>query len=94
MLDEFSAKYIKCAVSTEKVQFHKAFAEKQRTIAELKNQIKNNNIKLSLEVASHEKVKTPNYKKDDIQLEEEVINIEKEVNELSREFKDYLIRKI
>ncbi len=94
MLDEFASKYASCASSAEKREFHKAFEEKQIMVSDLKQHIKNNDYLLSKEVQQKEGRIETLLLQDEEHIEKDVMKFEREVNELSREFREYLITKI
>lgn len=94
MLGEFSHKYVSFGGGGDTDFFHKAFEEKHHLINGLKNHLNNNNYLVSKALHEGDSNVSPVLVEENELLEKDVMKFEREVNELSREFKDYLINKI
>jgi hypothetical protein len=91
MLQEIEHKYVNSSIE-ENISFHKAFIDKIELINEIKktiteNQFENNDDEI--DVNNYEFVTNTNKS-----LENKVGKIEREINELSKDFKLYLINSI
>ena len=94
MLEEITARYKTATSFSEKEHFHKRFVEKQKLINELKNEINSNNYLLTNDIVQNQGRLTDKFVNQNKQIEEEVVLFEKEVNELSKDFKMYLLEKL
>ena len=92
MLNEFSQRYM--TIGGESEFFHRAFDEKQMLINGLKNHLNSNNYLVSKAINDGADSLSPVLVEENELLEKDVMRFEREVNELSREFKDFLLYKV
>lgn len=94
MLIEITEKNKNQVKKYEKENFHKRFAEKQILISELKTNLYANNILLTADIAQNQGRMADKFLYQNIKIEEDVVQFEKEINELSKDFKNYLIENL
>lgn len=91
MLIEITEKYNKRDDKNGKVDFHKRFAEKQILINDLKTNLHTNNFLLTADIAQNQGRMADKFLVQNIIIEKEVAQFEKEINELNKDFKNYLL---
>lgn len=94
MLIEITEKYKNLEKKYEKEDFHKRFAEKQILINDLKTNLYANNVLLTADIAQNQGRMADKFLYQNIKIEEDVAQFEKEINELSKDFKNYLIENL
>ncbi len=94
MLEEVTQKYNALNESKESNYFHERFVEKQNLINELKHDLNVNNFLLTRDLAHNQGKMSDVYVNENKHIEEHVVSFEKEVNELSKDFKNYILDKI
>ena len=94
MLDEVSERYKTSTSETEREHFHKAFIEKQNFINDLKHDININNYLLTKELTQKEGKVSEVLVNENKIIEHDVVKFENEVNELSKDFKLYIMNRI
>ncbi len=94
MLIEITERYKNSENKNEKEDFHKRFAEKQILINDLKTNLYANNVLLTADIAQNQGRMADKYLYQNIKIEEEVAQFEKEINELNKDFKNYLIENL
>ena len=94
MLIEITKRYKNSENKNEKEDFHKRFAEKQILINDLKTNLYANNFLLTADIAQNQGRMADKFLYQNIKIEEEVAQFEKEINELSKDFKNYLIENL
>ena len=94
MLIEITERYKNSENKNEKEDFHKRFAEKQILINELKTSLYANNVLLTADIAQNQGRMADKYLYQNIKIEEEVAQFEKEINKLNKDFKNYLIENL
>lgn len=94
MLIEITEKYKNQEKKYEKEDFHKRFAEKQILINDLKTNLYANNVLLTADIAQNQGRMADKFLYQNIKIEEDVAQFEKEINELSKDFKNYLIENL
>ena len=94
MLEEFTHKYNTLNEEKESNYFHERFVEKQNLINELKHDLNVNNFLLTRDLAQNQGKMSDVYVTENKHIEEHVVSFEKEVNELSKDFKLYILDKI
>ena len=94
MLIEITERYKNSENKNEKEDFHKRFAEKQILINDLKTNLYANNFLLTADIAQNQGRMADKFLYQNIKIEEEVAQFEKEINELSKDFKNYLIENL
>jgi len=94
MLIEITERYKNSENKNEKEDFHKRFAEKQILITDLKTNLYANNVLLTADIAQNQGRMADKYLYQNIKIEEEVAQFEKEINELNKDFKNYLIENL
>jgi len=94
MLIEITERYKNSENKNEKEDFHKRFAEKQILINDLKTSLYANNVLLTADIAQNQGRMADKYLYQNIKIEEEVAQFEKEINKLNKDFKNYLIENL
>jgi len=94
MLIEITERYKNSENKNEKEDFHKRFAEKQILINDLKTNLYSNNVLLTADIAQNQGRMADKFLYQNIKIEEEVAQFEKEINELNKDFKNYLIENL
>jgi len=94
MLEEVTQKYNALNKSKESNYFRERFVEKQNLINELKHDLNVNNFLLTRDLAHNQGKMSDVYVNENKHIEEHVVSFEKEVNELSKDFKNYILDKI
>ncbi len=94
MLIEITKRYKNSENKNEKEDFHKRFAEKQILINDLKTNLYANNFLLTADIAQNQGRMADKFLYQNIKIEEEVAQFEKEINELNKDFKNYLIENL
>jgi hypothetical protein len=94
MLIEITERYKNSENKNEKEDFHKRFAEKQILINDFKTNLYANNFSLTVDIAQNQGRMADKFLYQNIKIEEEVAQFEKEINELSKDFKNYLIENL
>ncbi len=94
MLIEITERYKNSENKNEKEDFHKRFAEKQILINDLKTNLYANNVLLTADIAQNQGRMADKFLYQNIKIEEEVAQFEKEINELNKDFKNYLIENL
>ena len=94
MLIEITERYKNSKNKNEKEDFHKRFVEKQISINDLKTSLYANNVLLTADIAQNQGRMADKYLYQNIKIEEEVAQFEKEINKLNKDFKNYLIENL
>ena len=94
MLEEVSERYKTSTSESEKEHFHKAFIEKQNFINDLKHNININNYLLTKELTQKNGIVSEVLVNENKVIENDVVKFENEVNELSKDFKMYIMNRI
>ncbi len=94
MLEEFTHKHNTLNEEKESNYFHERFVEKQNLINELKHDLNVNNFLLTRDLAQNQGKMSDVYVTENKHIEENVVSFEKDVNELSKDFKLYILDKI
>lgn len=92
MLDEISERYNAVKSAKERKYFHEKFIEKQNLIHELKHNINVNNYLLTKDITQNHGKLTDTLIIENKHIEKDVVSFEREVNELSKDFKLYLLQ--
>jgi hypothetical protein len=94
MLSEIAEKYICNNSEEERKAFHQKFLEKQYYINELKHEINVSNYLLMKGIKQNNDQLTERLIDESKHIENDIISFEKEINELSRDFKLFVINEM
>lgn len=94
MLDEVSKTYEHINHNKERLYFHDRFSEMKMEIMALKNEINLNNNLLTEDLVLNKGKRTDTLVAENKKIEKEVISFEKEMNELNKDFKLFIIHNV
>ena len=94
MLKEVNEKSKNSMSTLECNFFQNEFLSKQKMIADLKKNIVNHNYLITKELNRNEDVRLEQLSNQNKNIEEDIFSFEKDVNELSKDFKLYILNKV
>lgn len=94
MLYEVTGRFLKNTSESERAHFHRAFNEKQIEIGYLKRNIDRNNKALNSDLQENFGRNAEILVDENKKIEKEVMMMEKDINELNKEFRYFLISKM